>query len=137
MKTKTALGTRGEKVGDDSVALGDARFIARRVSQLKKGSLRGLADSLRDRLGRGVVVIASENEGKVALIVSVSKDLIHRVHAGEVVKCIAPIIGGKGGGRAEFAEAGGRQPDKIDALLAESQTVVSGMLASSLAQDKA
>ncbi|MEE2791096.1 MAG: DHHA1 domain-containing protein, partial [Acidobacteriota bacterium] len=80
---------------------------------------------------------ASENEGKVALIVSVSKDLIHRVHAGEVVKCIAPIIGGKGGGRAEFAEAGGRQPDKIDALLAESQTVVSGMLASSLAQDKA
>ena len=136
-KTKTALGTRGEKVGDDSVALGDARFIARRVSQLKKGSLRGLADSLRDRLGRGVVVIASENEGKVALIVSVSKDLIHRVHAGEVVKCIAPIIGGKGGGRAEFAEAGGRQPDKIDALLAESQTVVSGMLASSLAQDKA
>ena len=125
LKMKTVLGAQS---GDDAVEVGDARLIARRVSGLEKGSLRRLADSLRDRLGRGVVVLASENEGKVALVVSVSKDLVDRVHAGNVVKAIAPIVGGGGGGRPDFAEAGGRQPAKIDALLAESRTVVSKML---------
>ena len=91
-------------------------------------ALRALADSLRDRLGSGVVILASQNENKVALLVSVTKDLTGRVHAGNVVKAIAPIVGGKGGGRPDFAEAGGRKPDKIDALFSESQAVLSRML---------
>ena len=128
MKMKTALGGPGEPQGDDAVAIGDARFIARRVAGLEKAALRGLADTLRDRLGRGVVLLVSDNDGKVALIVSVSKDLTDRVHAGKVVKAVAPIVGGGGGGRPEFAEAGGREPARIDALLAESRRVVSGML---------
>ena len=128
LKMKTALGGSGESQGDDSVSIGDARFIARRVAGLEKGALRGLADTLRDRLGRGVVLLASDNDGKVALIVSVSKDLTDRVHAGKVVKAIAPIVGGGGGGRPDFAEAGGREPARIDALLAESRSVVSRML---------
>ena len=128
LKMKAALGAQSGADGDDAVTLGDARLIVRRVSGLEKGSLRGLADSLRDRLGRGVVVLASENEGKVALVVSVSKDLVDRVHAGKVVKAVAPIVGGGGGGRPDFAQAGGRQPAKIDALLAESRHVVAGML---------
>jgi alanyl-tRNA synthetase len=73
-------------------------------------------------------VLASENDGKVALVVSVSKDLVDRVHAGRVVKAIAPIVGGGGGGRPDFAEAGGRQPDKIEALLAESRTMIAGLM---------
>ena len=128
LKMKVALGAQSGADGDDAITLGDARLIARRVSGLEKGSLRGLADSLRDRLGRGVVVLASENEGKVALVVSVSKDLVDRVHAGKVVKAVAPIVGGGGGGRPDFAQAGGRQPAKIDALLAESRHIVGGML---------
>jgi alanyl-tRNA synthetase len=128
LKMKTALGGSGESQGDDSVSIGDARFIARRVAGLEKGALRGLADTLRDRLGRGVVLLASDNDGKVALIVSVSKDLTDRVHAGKVVKAVAPIVGGGGGGRPDFAEAGGREPARIDALLAESRSVVSRML---------
>jgi alanyl-tRNA synthetase len=131
LKMKLALGSQGDGSGsgsDDAVTLGDARLIARRVSGLEKGSLRALADSLRDRLGRGVVVLASENEGKVALVVSVSKDLVDQVHAGKVVKAIVPIVGGGGGGRPDFAQAGGRQPGKIDALLAESRQVVADML---------
>ena len=127
-KLKTALVDR-EGEDKDIVELGDARFIARRVLKLEKGSLRELADSLRDRLGRGIVVLASENGNKVALVVSVSTELIDRVNAGKVVRAIAPIIGGGGGGRAEFAEAGGRQPDKINALLIKSQTIVGNMLA--------
>ena len=125
---KSALGGAGEPRGDDAVTIGDARFIARRVSGLEKGALRGLADTLRDRLGRGVVLLVSDNDGKVGLIVSVSKDLTDRVHAGKVVKAIAPIVGGGGGGRPDFAEAGGREPARIDALLAESRRVVGGML---------
>ena len=128
MKMKTALGGSGEPQGDDAVAIGDARFIARRVAGLERTALRALADTLRDRLGRGVVLLVSDNDGKVALIVSVSKDLTDRVHAGRVVKAVAPIVGGGGGGRPDFAEAGGRQPARIDALLAESRRVVSGML---------
>ena len=128
VKMTVALGSQGGSDGDDAITLGDARLIARRVTGLEQGSLRGLADSLRDRLGRGVVVLASDNEDKVALVVSVSKDLVDRVHAGKVVKAVAPIVGGGGGGRPDFAQAGGRQPAKIDALLAESREVVAGML---------
>ena len=128
MKMKIALGGSAESPRDDAVSLGDARFIARRVAGLEKGALRGLADTLRDRLGRGVVLLVSDNRGKVALIVSVSKDLTDRVHAGKVVKAIAPIVGGGGGGRPDFAEAGGREPARIDALLAESRRVVGRML---------
>ena len=90
------------------------KLIARRVDGLEKGALRGLSDSLRDRLGSGVVVIASENDGKVALVVSVTKDLTSRVQAGRLVKELAPIVGGGGGGRPDFAEAGGKDPSEID-----------------------
>ena len=64
------------------------------------------------------MVIASEADGKVSLLVSVSKDLTGRVQAGKVVKALAPIVGGAGDGRPDFAEAGGKDPSKIDALLA-------------------
>ena len=128
LKMKAALGGSGASQEDDSVSIGDARFIARRVGGLEKGALRGLADTLRDRLGRGVVLLVSDNDGKVGLIVSVSKDLTDRVHAGKVVKAIAPIVGGGGGGRPDFAEAGGREPARIDALLTESRRVVGRML---------
>ena len=128
LKMKAALGGSGASQDDDSVSIGDARFIARRVGGLEKGALRGLADTLRDRVGRGVVLLVSDNEGKVGLIVSVSKDLTDRVHAGKVVKAIAPIVGGGGGGRPDFAEAGGREPARIDALLTESRRVVGRML---------
>ena len=97
-----------------SVAIGDARLVARRVSGLEKDALRGLADSLRDTLKTGVVVLAAENDGKAQLLVSVTKDLTGRVKAGQLVKELAPLIGGGGGGRPDFAEAGGKDPSGID-----------------------
>ena len=93
-------------------------WSTQRVDGLEKSALRGLSDSLRDRLGSGVVVLASESDGKVALVVSVTKDLTGRVQAGRLVKELAPIVGGGGGGRPDFAEAGGKDPSKIDELLA-------------------
>ncbi len=118
LKMKLALG--GAKAGgqdDDVVEVGGAKFVARRVSGLEKDALRGLCDSLRDRLKTGVVVLAAENDGKVQLLVAVTKDLTDRLKAGQMVKTLAPLIGGGGGGRPDFAEAGGKDVSGIEALL--------------------
>jgi len=129
-KVKAAMGggSAGTPGGDDRIALNGATLIARRADGLDRAGLRTLADSLKDKLGSGVVVLASEADGKVSLVVSVSKDLIGKVQAGQVVKQIAPIVGGGGGGRPDFAEAGGKDPGKIADLLRESRVVVERML---------
>jgi len=128
-KMKAALGD-GAQAGaqDDTRDVKGVKLIARRVSGLEKGALRGLSDSLRDRLGSGIVVLASENDGKVSLVVSVTKDLTPRVQAGRIVKELAPIVGGGGGGRPDFAEAGGKDPAKIDELLARAPELVGSLL---------
>ena len=130
LKMKAALG--GGKSApapvDDVQEVDGVKVIARRVEGLEKGALRALSDSLRDRMGSGVVVLASENEGKVSLVVSVTKDLTSRVQAGRLVKELAPIVGGGGGGRPDFAEAGGKDPSKIDVLLAEAPAAVRASL---------
>jgi alanyl-tRNA synthetase len=124
LKMKIALGGSGRN-DEDAVAIGpDTRLVARRVVDLDKDALRGLSDSLRDRIGRGVVVLAAENDGKVQLLVSVSKDLTGVLKAGQLVKDLAPIVGGKGGGRPDFAEAGGRDVSRIDELLAAAREIV-------------
>jgi alanyl-tRNA synthetase len=130
LKMKVALGGgSGPQAGDDGAQTIDGvKLIARRVTGLEKNALRGMSDTLRDRLGSGVVVIASENDGKVSLVVAVSKDLTSRVSAGTLVKQLAPIVGGGGGGRPDFAEAGGKDPGKIDALLAAAPGAVRNAL---------
>ena len=132
LKMKLALGgaTASASAGgsDDVREVKGVKLIARRVEGLEKGALRGLSDSLRDRLGSGVVVLASENDGKVALIVSVTKDLTSRVQAGRLVKELAPLVGGGGGGRPDFAEAGGKDPSGIGALLAKAPEVLGSQL---------
>ncbi len=103
--------------------------VLRRVEGLDKAALRDLSDSLKSKLNSGVVVLASETpDGRVAIVVSVTADLKGRVHAGQVVKEVAPIVGGGGGGRPDFAEAGGKDPSKIDELLTESRLVIERML---------
>ncbi|HET7695018.1 MAG TPA: alanine--tRNA ligase [Vicinamibacterales bacterium] len=129
LRMKAALGGGGAAGGHDDVReVKGVRMIARRVSGLEKAALRGLSDTLRDRLGSGLVVIASENDGKVSLVVSVTKDLTARIQAGRVVKELAPIVGGGGGGRPDFAEAGGKDPSKIDELLQRAPEVVGSLL---------
>jgi alanyl-tRNA synthetase len=125
LRLKAAMGSGQSR--DEVLEAGGVKMIARRVPGMDKDSLRALSDSLRDSLKSGVVVLASDHEGKVSLVVSVSKDLTPKVHAGQIVKRIAPIVGGGGGGRPDFAEAGGRDVSRIDALLAESRTAVEEM----------
>ena len=128
LKVKAAMGHDGDGGDGDTSEIQGIKIVTRRVSDLDKPALRALADSMRNRVGTGVVVLASAGDEKVALLVTVTKDLTTRVHAGRMVKALAPIIGGKGGGRPDFAEAGGRMPDKIDGLLQESRDVVTRML---------
>jgi alanyl-tRNA synthetase len=128
LKVKLAVGG-GSASDETTTSVGDgARLLTRRVAGLDKDALRGLSDSLRDRIGRGVVVLAAENDGKVQLLVSVSKDLTDQVKAGQLVKALAPIVGGGGGGRPDFAEAGGRDASKIDELLAAAHDLVAKSL---------
>jgi alanyl-tRNA synthetase len=132
LKMKAALGGGGAATAgaapDAPVDVKGVPLVTRRVAGLDKGALRTVSDSLRDRLGSGVVVLASENDGKVSLVVSVSKDLTSRVQAGRLVKELAPIVGGGGGGRPDFAEAGGKDPAKIDELLAAAPEILRGLL---------
>ena len=131
LKVQAAMGGQAGGDAGDTSEIAGIKIVTRQVSGLDKPALRALADSIRDRLGTGVVVLASADAGKVVVLVSVTKDLAGRVHAGQMIKALAPIIGGKGGGRPDFAEAGGRTPDKIDELFPESRNVMRMMLTES------
>jgi alanyl-tRNA synthetase len=117
LKTKLAMG--GGSGGDDQeiTEVGGVKLARRKVVDLDKDALRSLADSLKARVQSGVVVIASANDAKVQMVVAVTPDLTSRVKAGAMVKALAPIVGGGGGGRPDFAEAGGKHPEKIDQML--------------------
>ena len=131
LKTKLALGGGSPAQGDGAIDVGGVRLARRNVSGLDKDALRGLADSLKAQIKSGVVIIASESDGKVQIVVAVTPDLTARITAGQIVKEIAPIVGGGGGGRPDFAEAGGKQPDKIDEMLRASEAVVGKLLGQS------
>jgi alanyl-tRNA synthetase len=128
LKLKVALGGGSSPPADAPHDVNGVKLITRRVEGLEKAALRGLADSLRDRLGSGVVVLASALDDRVSLVVSVSRDLTSRVQAGRLVKELAPIVGGGGGGRPDFAEAGGKNPAKIEELLSTAPRVLESLL---------
>jgi alanyl-tRNA synthetase len=105
------------------------KVLATRADNLERTQLRTLVDNLRNKLGSGVVVMGSVSDGRVALIVGVTKDLTSRVQAGKIIAEVAKKVGGSGGGRPDMAEAGGKDPVALDAALAESYGVVEGLLA--------
>jgi alanyl-tRNA synthetase len=106
------------------------KVLAHRVDNLERSQMRTLVDQLRDKLGSGVVVLGSATDGNVSLIASVTKDLTSRVQAGKVIAPVAQKVGGKGGGRPDMAEAGGKDPGALDSALAEVYNVVETLLGS-------
>ncbi|HVQ14380.1 MAG TPA: alanine--tRNA ligase [Vicinamibacterales bacterium] len=128
-KMKAALAPAGSASAEGDVSeVAGVKLIARQVSGLDKDGLRALVDQHRGQIKSGVVVLASPSDGKVSIVVGVTADLTKRVPAGQVVKQLAPIVGGGGGGRPDFAEAGGKDPSKIGELLAASRGVIEKML---------
>jgi alanyl-tRNA synthetase len=104
------------------------KVLAHRVDNLERAQLRTLVDQLREKIGSGVVVLGSASNGNVSLIVGVTKDLIGRVQAGKVIGPVAQKVGGKGGGRPDLAEAGGKDAAALDSALAGVYTVVESLL---------
>ena len=116
-------------VGEKVKEVKGVKVLAHRVDNLERAQLRTLVDQLRDKIGSGVVVLGSASNGNVALIVGVTKDLISRVQAGKVIGPVAQKVGGKGGGRPDLAEAGGKDASALDAALDGAYGVVEGLLA--------
>ena len=130
-KMKATMGG-GADGGAEALDLGGGvKLVAREVAGLDKDGLRALVDQHRSKIGSGVVVIVSPGVGKVAVVVGVTPDLVKRTPAGQIVKQLAPIVGGGGGGRPDFAEAGGKDASKIADLLAAAPGVLQTMLAAS------
>jgi alanyl-tRNA synthetase len=100
------------------------KFLISQVDGVDAKQLRDIADQLKEKIGSGVVVLASAGEANVNLVASVSKELTQRYHAGNIIKELAGIVGGGGGGRPEFAQAGGKEPAKIAAALKRAEELI-------------
>ena len=105
-------------------AVDGANLLISEVAGVDAKQLREIADQLREKLGSGVVVLASVGEANVNLVASVSKELTKRYHAGNIVKELAAIVGGGGGGRPDFAQAGGKDPTKLTEALRRAEELV-------------
>jgi len=100
------------------------KFLISQVDGVDAKQLRDIADQLKEKIGSGVVVLASAGAANVNLVASVSKELTQRYHAGNIIKELAGIVGGGGGGRPEFAQAGGKEPAKIAAALKRAEELI-------------
>jgi alanyl-tRNA synthetase len=129
LKLKIATGAIGGSGGADEEArdAGDVKVIAKIVDGLDKGGMRNLSDTLLGKLKSGVAIVAKSEEGKVSFIVRVSDDLTSRVSAGKIVQEIAPVVGGRGGGKPDMAEGGGTEPDKLQDAIEASYSVIEKM----------
>ncbi len=121
-------GSDGDDWRADAVDVDGIRVLAREVPVAPAGELRTMADALRSKLGSGVVVIGSRDGEKVSLVAAVTRDLTGRVPAGRLVQALAPLVGGGGGGRPDFAQAGGKEPEKLPEALAAVPEAVRELL---------
>jgi alanyl-tRNA synthetase len=127
-RMKGAAGALDEALAG-AVEVKGVRLVTLRADGLERGQLRTLVDNLKQKLGEGVVVLASaQAEGKVALIAGVTPGLTKRIQAGKLVGAVAKLVGGSGGGKAEIAEAGGKDQAGIDAALKAAAGIVGELL---------
>ena len=128
LKSKLASGQGGD-LSSQAKEVGGIRVLAAQVEGADAKSLRDALDRLKDKLGSCVVVLATVNEGKVVLVAGVSTDLVGKIKAGDIAGAVAAQVGGRGGGRADFAQAGGSQPENLAAALASVESLVRNRLA--------
>jgi alanyl-tRNA synthetase len=129
LRLKIASGAVGAASnGDESREIAGIKVLAREASGLDAPAMRQLSDTLLARIKSGVVILGRSNEGKVSLIVRTSADLTSKVPAGLVIKELAPIVGGRGGGKADMAEGGGNQPENLREALEKSYEVVERLI---------
>jgi alanyl-tRNA synthetase len=128
MRMKSAAGGLDEAVAQAADVKG-VKVLVHRADNLERGQLRTLVDNLKQKIGEGVVVLASaQAEGKVALIAGVTPGLTKRIQAGKLVGAVAKVVGGSGGGKPDIAEAGGKDQAQIDAALRAAPSLVGELL---------
>jgi alanyl-tRNA synthetase len=127
MKDKLAHAQVAGLEGDARMVKG-VKVLAAEVADMDRAQLRTLVDSLRNKWKTGVVVLASSEDSTVSIITGVTKDLTSKVHAGKLAGAVALAVGGKGGGRPDMAEAGGKNPEALAGALANVYISVEGML---------
>jgi alanyl-tRNA synthetase len=126
-KRKGALGQLDELAGKAQTIKG-VKVVAEEVQNVDREGLRQLVDSLRQKLGSGVVALGMPDDGKVALIAGVTKDLTGKVHAGKLIQALAKQVGGSGGGRPDLAEAGGKDTSGLKSALQSVPGLVEPLL---------
>lgn len=126
LNQKLATGGGGEEAEVSEVS--GVKLMARKVAIADGKALRAAADTLRDRLGTGVVVLGADTGGKATILVAVTKDLTGKVHAGKLVGALAQHVDGRGGGRPDFAQAGGSNVAGLDAALGAATDALGAML---------
>ena len=128
LKSKAAKEALGD-VMNQVVEVKGVKLLATSVADVDMNGLRDLGDQLKEKLGEGVVVLASNKDGKVNLVAMVTEGAMAKgAHAGNLIKGIATLVGGGGGGRPNMAQAGGKNPDGIPAAVAQAATVLEGQL---------
>ncbi len=104
--------------------LDGTNVLISQVDKVDARQLRELADQLKEKMGAGVVILLSPGETNVSLVATVSENLTRRFHAGNIIKELARVVGGGGGGRADFAQAGGRDPSKVGEALKKAEEII-------------
>ena len=126
-KLKSQMAAKSaDTIEEDVRTVDGVNVVAKKVAVDNPAALRDLADKFRDKIKSGVVVLGAENNGKALLIAVVTKDLLDRFHAGNIIKAVAAAVGGGGGGRPDMAQAGGSQPENLDAAMAKVVEIVEG-----------
>jgi alanyl-tRNA synthetase len=128
LKSKLASGQGGDLTSQAKDVDG-IKVLAARIDDADAKSLRDAVDQLKSKLGSSVIVLATVQEGKVVLVAGVSADLLTRMKAGDIAGAVAAQVGGKGGGRADFAQAGGSQPENLAKALAGVESLIRSRLA--------
>ncbi len=118
----------GSQPSDDAVDVDGVKLLARRVDDISGGDLRNLADTFRSKIKSGVVVLGSVTDSKVTLLTAVTRDLMERIPANKLIAKLAPIVGGKGGGKPDLAQAGGKDADKLNEALESAPAALRELL---------
>jgi alanyl-tRNA synthetase len=123
LKSKLASGQGGD-LTSQAKDVGGIKVLAAQIDGADAKSLRDAVDQLKSKLGSSVIVLATVQDGKVVLVAGVSADLLDRMKAGEIAGAVAAQVGGRGGGRADFAQAGGSQPENLGRALAGVESLI-------------
>jgi alanyl-tRNA synthetase len=127
LKSKITSGQGGD-LTSQAKDVGGIKVLAAQIDGADAKSLRDAVDQLKSKLGSSVIVLATVQDGKVVLVAGVSADLLNRMKAGEIAGAVAAQVGGKGGGRADFAQAGGTQPENLGRALAGVESLIRSRL---------